>query len=62
MEELVQSANCNMGIALNKISESRKAIENFNQAVRGPSHKITIKARYWLAKNHIIFGEFKKAS
>lgn len=62
MEELVQSANCNMGIALNKIGENRKAIDNFNQAIKGPLKKITIKARYWLAKNHIMFGEFKKAS
>lgn len=51
-----------MGIALNKIGENKKAIDNFSQAIRGPLQKITIKARYWLAKNHIIFGEFKKAS
>lgn len=36
MEELVQSANCNMGIALNKFGENRKAIDNFRQGIIGP--------------------------
>lgn len=36
MNELVQSANCNMGIAMNKLGESRKAIENFQQSANGP--------------------------
>lgn len=51
-----------MGIALNKIGENRKAIDNFNQAIKGPLQKISIKARYWLVKNYIMLGEFKKAT
>lgn len=51
-----------MGIALNKIGENRKAIDNFSQAIKGPLQKISIKARYWLVKNYIMLGEFKKAT
>lgn len=62
MQELVQSANCNMGIALNKIGENRKAIDYFSQAIKGPLQKISIKGRYWLVKNYLMFGEFEKAT
>ena len=58
----MQSANCNLGIALNKLGENKKAIENFNQAIKGPVQKITIKATYWLVKNYLLIGEFDKAS
>lgn len=51
-----------MGIALNKIGENRKAIDNFAQAIKGPLQKISIKGRYWLVKNYLMFGEFEKAT
>ena len=50
-----------MGIVLNKLGETKKAIENFDQAIKGPVQNITIKATYWLVKNHISIGEFEKA-
>lgn len=62
MNELVQSANCNMGIAMGKLSEHRKGMDYFKQAMKGPLDKIRIKANYWLIKTHIKFGEFTQAN
>lgn len=50
MENTVQIANCNLGITLRKLGNIKKAIESFQQAVKGPTEKIKIKATYWLAK------------
>lgn len=57
----MQSANCNMGMGLNRLSEFKKAIDNFRQSSKGPVEKIVIKSIYWLVKNYARLGEFKLA-
>lgn len=61
MDELVQQANCNLGITLVKLGQDKKAIDNFRQSINGLSKKIIIKSYYWLIKCYIKGGEFLKA-
>ncbi len=61
MEELVQQANCNLGMALVKLGLGKKGVGNFLQATKGPIRKIAIKAWYWLVKCYGQDGEFSKA-
>jgi len=53
MDELIQQANCNLGIILIKLKDLKNSQERFMQAIKGPSKKLMIKGYYWLTKSHI---------
>lgn len=61
MDELVQQASCNMAMALVKLNEIDKALENLIVAVKGPLVKTIKKSYYWMCKCYILKLDFVKA-
>jgi hypothetical protein len=61
MDELLQQANCNLGITLIKLNQSKKSKDKFTETIKGPSQKLVKKGYYWLVKCNIEEGNFDKA-
>ena len=61
MDELLQQANCNLGMCLVKANEWETARVNFNEASKGKNAKVKAKAFYWLAKYYLRVAKSEEA-
>lgn len=61
MEELLQQANCNLGMCLVKAGEWESARVNFNEASKGRNKKVKAKGFYWLTKYYLRVGKLEEA-